>query len=52
MSTTRSRKKAHFTPAAKKGAKLFLGCFDLVREHKQYWNKWIAADGWIDIIND
>jgi hypothetical protein len=38
---------------SKKGAKLFLGCFDSVREHKQYWNKWIAADGWIDhIIND
>jgi hypothetical protein len=23
-----------------------------VRKHKQYRNKWIAADGWIDIIND
>ncbi len=52
MSTTPNRKKAHFAPTAKKGAKLFLGCFDSVREHKQYWNKWIAADGWIDIIND
>jgi hypothetical protein len=52
MPTTPNRKKAHFAPTAKKGAQLFLGCFDSVREHKQYWNKWIAADGWIDIIND
>jgi hypothetical protein len=52
MSTTPNCEKAHFAPTAKKGAKLFLGCFDSVREHKQYWNKWIAADGWIDIIND
>jgi hypothetical protein len=36
----------------KKGAKLFLDCFDAVREHKQYWDKCIAADGWIDIINN
>jgi hypothetical protein len=44
--------KAHFVPTVKKGARLFLDCFDAVREHKQYWNKWIAADGWINIIND
>jgi hypothetical protein len=36
----------------RKGAILFLDCFDAVREHTQYWNKWIAADGWIDIIID
>jgi hypothetical protein len=35
----------------KKGAKLFLDCFCAVRERKQYWNKWIAPDGWIDTIN-
>jgi hypothetical protein len=34
----------------KKGAKLFLDCFNAVREHKQYWNKWIATDGWVNII--
>jgi hypothetical protein len=50
MLTTLNRKKAHFVPTVKKGAKLFLDCFDAVREHKQYWNKWIAADGWVHII--
>jgi hypothetical protein len=44
--------KGTLRAGCKKGAKLFLGCFDSVREHKQDWNKWIAADGWIDIIND
>jgi hypothetical protein len=38
--------------SCKKGAKLLLDCFDAVREHKEYWNKWIAVDGWIHIIND
>jgi hypothetical protein len=52
MSTTPNCKKAHFVPTIKKGAKLFLDCFDAVREHKQYWNKWIAADSWMDIIKD
>ncbi len=36
----------------KKGAKLYLGCFDSVRKHKHYWNKWIVDDCWIDIINE
>jgi hypothetical protein len=36
----------------KKGAKLFLDCFNAVKEHKQYWNKWIVTDGWINIIDD
>jgi hypothetical protein len=36
----------------KKGAKLFLDFFYAVREYKQCWNKWIAADGWIETIND
>jgi hypothetical protein len=48
MLTTPNRKKAHFSLAVKKGAKLFLDCFDAVREHKQCWNKWIATNGWID----
>ena len=52
MSTTPNHKKAHFAPTVKKGAKLFVDCFDGVREHKQYWNKWIAVDGSIDIINN
>jgi hypothetical protein len=28
-----------------------LRCFDSVRQHQQYWNKWILDEGWIDIIN-
>jgi hypothetical protein len=53
MSTTPDRKKAHFALTAKKRGKDFSWVlFDSVREHTQYWNKWIAADGWINIIND
>jgi hypothetical protein len=51
MLTTLNRKKV-LSACCKKGAKLFLDCFDAVREHKQHWNKWIAADGWVDIINN
>jgi hypothetical protein len=52
MSTTPNREKTHFVPGAKKDTKLLLRCFDSVREHEQYWNKWILDEGWIDIIND
>jgi hypothetical protein len=37
---------------SEKNTKLFLRCFDSVRQHKQYWNKWILDDGWIDIMED
>jgi hypothetical protein len=46
------RQKGTLCADCKKWATLFLDCFVAVREHKQYWNKWIAADGWINIIND
>ena len=37
---------------SKKNGKLYLLCFDSVRRHTQYWNKWILDDCWIDIINE
>jgi hypothetical protein len=52
MSTTPNHEKAQFGGDVQKNSKLFLRCFDSVRQHKQYWNKWILDDGWIDIIED
>jgi hypothetical protein len=52
MSTTPNRKKANFVPGVKKDTKFYLICFDSVRQHEQYWNKWIRDDGWINIINE
>jgi hypothetical protein len=52
MLTTPNRKKVNFAPGVKKDAKFYLGCFDSVQQHQQYWNKWICDDGWIDIINE
>ena len=51
MSTAPIHKKAHLAPGIKKETTLFIGCFDSVRQHKQYWNKWIVAEAWIEIIN-
>jgi hypothetical protein len=52
MATTPNHEKAQVGAEVKKNTKLFLRCFDSVRQHKQYWNKWILDDGWIDIIED
>ena len=52
MSTTRKSEKIVFALNVKKDSKLYLACFDAVRQHVVYWNKWIQAEGWIDIIND
>jgi hypothetical protein len=52
MSATPNREKTHFVLCVKKDTKLLLRCFDLVRQHEQYWNKWILDKGRIDIIND
>jgi hypothetical protein len=52
MSTTPIHKKAHFTQSVKKDAKLFLICFNFVGQHQQYWNKWILATDWIDIMDE
>ena len=46
------QEKTIFALNGKKDAKLYLACFDFVRQHPQYWNKWILSDGWIHIIND
>jgi hypothetical protein len=52
MSTTPNHENTQFVEGAKKDATFFLRCFDSVRQHKEYWNKWIIDDGWIDIIED
>jgi hypothetical protein len=52
MSTTPNREKPHFVATSQKNAKLYLACFDSVRKHTQYWDKWIIDDCWIDIINE
>ena len=46
------QEKIIFALNVKKDSKLYLACFDAVRQHAVYWNKWIQDEGWIDIIND
>ena len=46
------QEKTIFALRGKKDSSLYLACFDGVRQHQQYWNKWIVSDAWIDIIND
>jgi hypothetical protein len=45
-------KKIQLAPGRKKNNALILDCFRDVTRLKQYWNKWIVADVWVDIIND
>ncbi len=52
MSTTPNHEKAQFGADVKKHPKLFLRCFDLVRQHKQYWNNWISDQCWINLSNE
>jgi hypothetical protein len=46
------QEKTIFALNGKKDSSLYLACFDGVRQHQHYWNKWILSDAWIDIIND
>ena len=52
MSATGIPKKLQLGSSRKKGASLFLDCFRGVIKHKEYWNKWIVAQCWIDVINE
>ena len=45
-------KKIQLAPGRKKNSALILDCFRDATQLKQYWNKWIVADVWIEIIND
>ena len=51
MSTPPILEKVELDYSVKKDTKHFLRCFDAVRKLKMYWNKWITAKCWIDIIN-
>ncbi len=52
MSATGASKNLRFATGRKKDTSLFLDCFRDVTVHKQYWNKWISDQCWIDIINE
>mgnify|MGYP000650717586 FL=1 len=52
MSTTPNRDCIKLDSGVKKGSQHYLRCFDAVRKLKQYWNKWLTAECWIDIINE
>jgi hypothetical protein len=52
MASSVLAKKIQLGPGRKKNAALILDCFRDVTKLKQYWNKWIVADVWIDIINE
>ena len=45
-------KKIQLAPGRKKNCALILDCFRDVTKMKQFWNKWITTDLWIEIIND
>jgi hypothetical protein len=51
MSATGMHKNVQFGSVRKKDASLFLDCFRGVTTHREYWNKWIVDECWIDIIN-
>jgi hypothetical protein len=52
MSAIRTSKNLRFATGRKKDSSLFLDCFRHVIIHKQYWNKWISDQCWINLIND
>jgi hypothetical protein len=52
MSATGMHEKVQFGPSRKKDASLFLDCFRGVTKHREYWNKWVVDECWIDVINE
>ena len=52
MSTTLNQDSVKLDSGVKKDMKHFIRCFDAVRKLKQYWDKWLTAECWIDIINE
>jgi hypothetical protein len=52
MSATGMHKKVQLGGGRKKDASLFLDCFRGVIQHKEYWNKWIVDQCWIDVMNE
>jgi hypothetical protein len=49
MSAPGMPQKFQFEPG--KIASLFLDCFRGATKHREYWNKWIVDECWIDVIN-
>jgi hypothetical protein len=45
-------KKIGLVAGRKKDASLILDCFRGVTALHPYWNKWIASDVWVGIINN
>ena len=52
MSATGMHERVQFGPSRKKDASLFLDCFRGVTKHREYWNKWVVDECWIDVINE
>ncbi len=52
MSATGVHKKIQFGSGQKKDASLCLDCFRGTVKHREYWNKWIVDECWIDVINE
>jgi hypothetical protein len=52
MSATGESKKLRTLSCRKKDTSLYLDCFRHVIIHKQYWNKWISDQCWINLINE
>ena len=52
MSAIGISKNLRFATGRKKDYSLFLDCFRHVIIHKQYWNKWISDQCWINLINE
>ena len=52
MTTTPSQDYVKLDLGVKKDTKHYLRCFDAVRKLQKYWNKWITAECWIEIINE
>ena len=50
MSSSVLSKKLQIAPGRKRDSKLILECFQGVTILRPYWNKWIVASLWLDII--
>ena len=51
MSTSDLPKKAHFGRTGSRGTAFVIECFEFARKNQLFWNKWMTADCWMEVIN-
>ena len=51
MSTSDLPKKVHFGRTGSRGTAFVIECFEFARKNQLFWNKWMTADCWMEVIN-